>query len=123
VEAGIPSFWGFANLLERLIYGMDRQALDTVMRSGKWRGTMDELLALLAPGMLGLPRALPIGDAIDWIHACVYITVKATKFSHLLPTCGGPIDVAVIPTDRPFRWVRRKALDAAISGGDCSHAR
>jgi hypothetical protein len=80
-------------------------------------GTTEDLLALLTPGMLGHPRTLPIRDAIDWVHAWVCITVKATKFSHFPPACGGPIDVAVITTDRPFRWVRQKALDAALSTG------
>jgi hypothetical protein len=116
VEAGVPHFRGFSNLMERLVYGIDRQALNMILRSGKYTGTREDLVALLAPGMLSQPRTLPIRDAIDWIHACVYTTVKATRFSHLAPTCGGPIDVAVITTDRPFRWVRQKAPDAALSG-------
>ena len=34
------------------------------------------------------------------------------KFSHLVPVCGGPVEVAVVTTDQPFRRVRQKTLDA-----------
>ena len=36
------------------------------------------------------------------------------KFSHYLPVCGGPIEIAVISTDRNFRWVRHKRFDDAL---------
>jgi hypothetical protein len=39
------------------------------------------------------------------------------KFSHMAPVCGGPVEVAVITTDRRFRWVRHKRFDAAIEEG------
>jgi hypothetical protein len=31
--------------------------------------------------------------------------------------CGGPIEIAVISSDRKFRWVRHKEWDAAIAEG------
>jgi len=42
---------------------------------------------------------------------------KAMKFSHMAPVCGGPVEIAVITTDRKFRWVRHKKFDAAIGEG------
>ena len=60
---------------------------------------------------------LPIREAIDWVHASIYTTIQAMKFSHLAPVCGGPVEIAVITTDRPFRWVRHKRLDAALRQG------
>ena len=61
------------------------------------------------------PGVLPIREAIDWVHASIYTTIKGIKFSRFDPVCGGPIEVAVITTDRRFRWVRHKGLDAAMS--------
>jgi hypothetical protein len=31
-----------------------------------------------------------------------------------VPYCGGPIEIAVISTDRRFRWVRHKNFGAAL---------
>jgi hypothetical protein len=60
---------------------------------------------------------LPIREAIDWVHASIYATIKMMKFSHLPPVCGGPVEIAVITTDKKFRWVRHKRFDAAIGEG------
>jgi len=59
-------------------------------------------------------------DAIDFVHSCISSTIKTLKFSHLSQTCGGPIEIAVITTDRDFRWVRHKEWDAAIKEGYAS---
>jgi hypothetical protein len=58
---------------------------------------------------------LPIRDAIDFVHSSIYSTIKALKFSQFPQVCGGPIEIAVITSDRPFRWVRHKRFDAAIT--------
>jgi hypothetical protein len=84
------------------------------MQSGKGNGTPNDLAALILPHRLAQPFDLPIREAIDWVYTSIYTTNQAMKFSHLAPVCGGPVEVAVITTDRPFRWVRHKRLDAAI---------
>jgi len=112
---GVPKFWGCPNLIDRLIFAMDGSLFQRVLSSGKWTGTPDELFALVQQGALGHPRDLPLREAIDWIHASIYTTIKGMKFSHLAPACGGPIEVAVITSDRPFRWVRHKHLGEAIA--------
>jgi hypothetical protein len=61
---------------------------------------------------------LPIRDAVDFVHACIYSTIKALKFSNFSQICGGPIEIATITTDRQFRWVRHKPWDAALTEGD-----
>ena len=93
---------------------MDPDLFDRILRSGKWTGTPEELFGLVEQGRLGLPRHLPLREAIDWVHASIYTTIKAMKFSHLAHVCGGPIEVAVITSDRRFRWVCHKRLDEAI---------
>jgi len=117
VAIGSTRFWGCPNLVNRLIYGLDLEVLSAILQSGKWNGTDQELFELISPHCLGQPQDLPIREAIDWVHASIYTTIKTMKFSHLAPVCGGPVEVAVITTDRNFRWVRHKRFDAAIEDG------
>ncbi len=120
LSMGSTKFWGCPNIIHRLLYGVDFQVLEAIENSGKWTGTEDDLLALILPHCLGQPLHLPIREAIDWIYASIYTTIKTMKFSHLAPVCGGPVEIAVITTDRPFRWVRHKKMDAAIAQGGSS---
>lgn len=114
-------FWGCPNLIERLLYGMENRLFGQILDSGHWNGTQDELFQLVQQHFLGQPGSLPIREAIDWVHASIFATIKTMKFSHLAPVCGGPIEVAAITTDRQFRWVRHKKLDAAITHDGFSH--
>ncbi len=57
---------------------------------------------------------LPLREAIDFVHAYLHVTVKAFKFRVGPPPCGGPLEVAYISTDRPFRWAKHKPFDSAI---------
>lgn len=114
-QIGTTLFWGCPNLINRLLFGVDFNLISSILASGKWTGTDQELFDLVQPHVLGQPLQLPIREAIDWVHASIYATIKTMKFSHMAPVCGGPIEVAAITTDRPFRWVRHKSLDAAMS--------
>lgn len=114
LQIGSSNFWGCPNLIERLLYGIDDGVFAAILQSGKWTGTPNELAALVMPHRLAQPLDLPIREAIDWVYTSIYTTNQAMKFSHLAPVCGGPVEVAVITTDRTFRWVRHKRLDAAI---------
>ncbi len=87
LPTGSTKFWGCPNIMHRLLYGVDFQILQAVMDSGKWAGTQDDLTALILPHCLGQPLHLPIREAIDWLHASIYTTIKTMKFSHL-PQCA-----------------------------------
>jgi hypothetical protein len=117
LSIGATRFWGWQNLIDRLLFGVDFGVVGDILRSGKWSGTNEELYSLLPPYCLGQPSDLPIREAIDWVHASIYTTIKTMKFSHMPPVCGGPVEIAVITTDRRFRWVRHKGFDAAIGDG------
>jgi hypothetical protein len=106
-------FWGVPNLIKRLIYGADDSLKQEILASGKWGGTEPELDQIFARQVLGHP-ILPVRDAVDFVHTCIYSTIKALKFSNLFQICGGPIELAVITSDRNFRWVRHKGWDSAI---------
>ncbi|MEK6675852.1 MAG: hypothetical protein AABZ47_09380 [Planctomycetota bacterium] len=114
ISSGSTRFWGCPNLISRVLYGIDDQLFSAILGSGKWKGDGKDLFGLVSESMLTQPRDLPLREAIDWVYASIYTTIKGMKFSHLAPVCGGPIEIAVITSDRPFRWVRHKQLDAAI---------
>lgn len=111
---GNVMFWGCPNLMVRLLYGMDGALLGRILQSPKWTGTEKDLFELISQGVLGQPLDLPLREAIEWVYASIYTTIKAMKFSHLEQVCGGPIEIAVISTDRPFRWVCHKSMGEAI---------
>ena len=108
--------WGAPNMMIRLVKGFDSNLLDAILASGNWTGTPADLHAVLAKFEL-LHPILPIRDAVDFVHSCIHSTIKALKFSALSQTCGGPIEIAVITSDRKFRWVRHKPWDERSSRG------
>jgi hypothetical protein len=109
------SLWGVPAIINRLIKGCGDEVRDALLATGKWNGTPEEMDAAIAPYRLAHPPSVPIREAIDFIHACLFTTEKALKFSPGPRMCGGPIEIAVITTDRKFRWVLHKDWDAAIS--------
>ena len=114
-------FYGCPNLLLRLFQGADPEFLDRLCKSSHWQGSQSDLHDLLQPSKLSPPTILPLREAVDWVHASIYTTIKMMKFSQMAPLCGGPVEVAVITSDRHFRWVRHKTLGAAVEIGGMSH--
>jgi hypothetical protein len=117
IPMGVGGFWGVKNLILRMFYGIDPELYSALLKCGHWTGTPIDLANLVNPYKLLAPGHLPLRDAIDWVHASVYATIKAMKFSQLAPVCGGPVEIAVVTADRAFRWVRHKKLDTAIRRG------
>lgn len=113
-----PRYFGAPNYVLRLIDGCDPGFRRAILASGKWSGTEQDLIELLREFALGRPDALPIRDVVDFVHSSILSTIKALKFSHLSQICGGPIELAVITSDRQFRWVRHKPWDSAVADGD-----
>ncbi len=107
-------FWGWPALVNRIALGFDPDLLGMVLASGKWSGTPQELFQIMSQKNLKLPRIMPIRDAIELTYSMIDATIKTLKFSHLPHICGGPIEVALLRTDRPFRWVTHKSFTAAL---------
>lgn len=110
-------WWGVPNFFTRLLWGADANVIDAISTSGKWAGSRQELDDIVRNFAIVPNGTLPIRDAVDYVHTCIYCTVKAIKFSGLAQVCGGPIELAVITSDRKFRWVRHKPWDSAINEG------
>ncbi len=116
IAMGETRCWGVRKVFGRLVSGIDTDLKQQIINSGSWNGSVSDLDGLIARHQLYLPF-LPIRDAVDFVHACIFSTIKIIKSSHLSQTCGGPIELAVITTDWPYRWVRHKELHAAIMEG------
>jgi hypothetical protein len=97
----------------RMYDGHDRNIRDKILNSAHWNGGPADLDNILSDEFI-IPPELTMRDAIDFAHFIVYSTVKTIKFSTKDQVCGGPIEIAVITTDRRFRWVKHKSWDAAI---------
>ena len=109
-------WFGQPAIISRIIHGCSSGLKNELMASKKWSGTDDELALILNRHVLPI-CILSIREAIDFVHAFIYITIKTFKFSIFHQVCGGPIEIAVITSDRPFRWVRHKQMDTAIEEG------
>ncbi|HYD86770.1 MAG TPA: hypothetical protein VEA80_04800 [Vitreimonas sp.] len=109
-------FWGAPNMIRRLLYGADDETRNVILHSGHWTGSDADLDAVLAQQRLAHP-IIPLRDVVDFVHSCIFSTIKGLKFSHMPQICGGPIELAVVSSDRNFRWVRHKNWDAAVVDG------
>lgn len=114
---GSQWFWGVPNLVKRMIFGCADELRLSILQSGLWTGSAADLDSLIQQHTLSHP-VVPVRDAIDFTYASILSTIKAMKFSNMAQVCGGPIEIAAITTDRPFRWVRHKSMDAAITEGE-----
>ena len=103
-------------MLQRLLFAADDRTKASILSSGHWTGTAADLESALAPNVLNHP-IIPLREVVDFVHTCVHSTIKALKFSHFQQICGGPVELAVVSTDRKFRWVRHKEWDAAVVDG------
>lgn len=104
---------GQPEFFHRIYWGHGINVTKNIMDSGFWSGTESDLTNVLNKEFI-IPPELTIRDGIDFAHFIVYSTIKTLKFSDRDQVCGGPIEVAVITTDRDFRWVRHKLFSAAI---------
>ncbi len=111
---GDVEFWGDPSITQRLEWGFDWRLIEAIISSRKWTGTEQELAETLCKFRMKRLSNVPLREAIDWVHAAIYTTIKAIKFSEEKPMCGGPVEIAVVPTDGQFRWVMRKTLGSAI---------
>lgn len=113
-------FKGQPAYFQRLYDGFDINTRDAIIKERSsfdgnplWIGTSEDLNKILENESLFSPE-LTIRDGIDFVHFSIYSTIKALKFSTRGQVCGGPIELAVITTDRKFRWVKHKAFDSAV---------
>lgn len=74
-----------------------------------WGGETEALVKLVnaKPVMDINKRMMPLCDGIDLAEFMVDLTIKYQRFSNVIKTCGGPIDVLVLTKDAAF-WHKHK---------------
>jgi hypothetical protein len=112
---GRYKFWGCPTMIDRVLLGIDGELLGKLRASPHWTGTANDLDTLIRDASLNPPAHVPLREAVDFVHAAIYTTIRAYKFSKYPMICGGPIEIAAITSDRAFRWVCHKRLDEAIT--------
>lgn len=106
-------FWGHAPQYPQHLYEGLAQRLGTLPEDFQKVFQEAHLEARNRVAMAG-SRDMPIREAIDYVHLFLSVTVKSTKFRYGPPTCGGPIEIGFITTDRSFRWICHKDFDSAL---------
>jgi len=113
LDVGFPYVQGCPDVYERLILGYVwelRQKLQVKYKIS------DKDFNELSQDYSGFPISLmPVREAVDFVFFLVYSTIKSYQYRIGIPFCGGAVEVAVITTDRPFRWVHHKRFNSAIS--------
>jgi hypothetical protein len=129
---GLCTFSGKPIFFQRVFRGFDPQLQhnlrDELKRSlpdtlpEKFDNIFNEAFSKISEPLAipGFPD-LPIREAIDFVYSYLHITVKAEKFKFGAPTCGGPIEIGFVSTDRLFRWVRHKPFYSAIVEQEGEH--
>jgi len=53
---------------------------------------------------------MPLQDAVDLARFLIQTTIQFERFKPGAPTCGGPVDLAVITHRAGFKWVAQKSI-------------
>lgn len=123
IAVGDVGFAGCPQFFQRIFYGFDFRVQQIVTeellssRQGD-ASVADDCKRAFEKAQLSLQlspfRDLCIREAVDYVYSIIYSTIKGFKFSGLPPICGGPVEVGVVTTDKPFRWVCHKGFESAI---------
>lgn len=106
--------FGKDDIVSRIFGVFDDEIKEQIVKSAHWSGEKSDLESIISAMRLD-PPPMTMRDSIDFVHFRIYSTIKATKFSTRDNDCGGPIELAIITTDRDFRWVKHKSWDSAIN--------
>ncbi len=55
-------------------------------------------------------------DAVDYCEYLIRLTTGFQRFSNIVPTVGGDIDIALLTPFHGFKWIKRKDLSKVLEG-------
>lgn len=61
---------------------------------------------------------LSLQDAIDYADFLLRTTADYQRFAPVIPSVGGPVDIALVTQYGGFQWIRRKELVTLLEEGD-----
>ena len=56
------------------------------------------------------PMTITVQDAIDYAEFAINSTAAYQRFSMMIPTVGGDVDVALVTAYTGFKWIKYKEL-------------
>lgn len=105
-EAPWDCAWeGAREPIQRILFGYSHQIERRLMDAGVDQDAAQQLLASMEPLING---AMPIQDAVDFVHYLIEVTCGYVRFAPGPMAVAKPIDLAAITKHNGFKWVARK---------------
>lgn len=102
------SWRGVALPFTRLNMGIDPRIIAELVKKGVDKKIIDEAANLVKSQIMY--DAMPVQDAIDFASHILRTTIVQTTFEVGPPSCGGPLDIAIISKVDGFQWVNKRQL-------------
>jgi hypothetical protein len=103
------SWRGISMPLTRLLVGIDPRLMGIMQAQGISQDVIQQVQQQVIAN-LGTPIAfdgMPVKDAIGYCRFMLETTIAIATYEIGVPTCGGPLQIAVITKSDGFRWVSR----------------
>ncbi|MCI0448941.1 MAG: hypothetical protein L0Y79_04030 [Chlorobi bacterium] len=100
------SWRGISNIFSRLFFGYEPLLKKTLIDGGRSEEEINKLLGSFAVPIVF--DGMPVQDAINFVTFIIKTTIGVLEFSIGPPSCGEPIDVAVITPVGGFEWIAEK---------------
>lgn len=99
------------DIISRIVLGYDISMKEPIVNAGISEADFNGIAA----NFVAVPPGFaPIREVIDYVYFLASSAVRLLRYRGAPPIIGGPIEVAVITSDRGFRWVLHKPLHDAI---------
>lgn len=91
--------------IQRILFGYSDQIVRRLIDAGVPQDVAQKLLASMEPLING---AMPIQDAVDFVHYLIEVTCGYVRFAPGPMAVAKPIDLAAITKFNGFKWIARK---------------
>jgi len=92
----------------RLYHGFDPRMIGKLKQLGVQQEVIDQ--AIMQWQSPVVYDAMPVQDAIHFVVFILQTTIGMATFEVGAPSCGGPLQIAVVLPDKGFKWISRPSL-------------
>jgi 20S proteasome alpha/beta subunit len=114
------SWGGQREIVDRLIHGHDGRLSSVLEQKLSGEPTLlKDIKQSLSVFQMPIPlQAMALQDCVDLALFFIRTTIEAQKLTIGVRGCGGPIDVAIITSREPMRFIQRKRIvgESGLSG-------
>lgn len=108
IDADAPwdcAWEGAREPIQRILFGYSSKIMQRLMDAGVQQDAAEKLLASMEPLING---AMPIQDAVDFVHYLIEVTCGYVRFAPGPMAVAKPIDLAAITKYNGLKWISRK---------------